>query len=163
MISSTADVFSRQAPWLFLPWDSTWWLLPCSKLHGGRSHGKQQEAYFIFLQGGNDGINTILPRGDAMYNTTTRPTLFIPEGEALDSGNGFAQLHPALSPIGEVYNHSSINGLNGAGNMAFLHRIGYDGQSRSHFDSRRFWQNGIPGDADTEGASCIVVSMLLMT
>ena len=87
---------------------------------------------FIFLQGGNDGINTILPRGDAMYNTTTRPTLFIPEGEALDSGNGFAQLHPALSPIGEVYNHSSINGLNGAGNMALLHRIGYGGQSRSH-------------------------------
>ena len=105
---------------------------------------------FIFLQGGNDGINTILPRGDAMYNTTTRPTLFIPEGEALDSGNGFAQLHPALSPIGEVYNHSSINGLNGAGNMALLHRIGYDGQSRSHFDSQHFWQNGIPGDADTE-------------
>ena len=34
--------------------------------------------------------------------------------------------------------------------MALLHRIGYDGQSRSHFDSQHFWQNGIPGDADTE-------------
>ena len=105
---------------------------------------------FIFLQGGNDGINTIIPRGDADYNTTNRPSLFVPENLALDSGNGFAQLHPALSPLSELYNHSSINGLPGAGNMAFLHRIGYDGQSRSHFDSQHFWQNGIPGDADTE-------------
>ena len=50
---------------------------------------------FIFLQGGNDGINTILPRGDAMYNTTTRPTLFIPEGERWTQAMG---LHSCTQP-----------------------------------------------------------------
>lgn len=105
---------------------------------------------FIFQEGGNDGINTLIPRGDSDYNTRNRPTLFIPEDEALDTGNGFAQLHPALEPMMEIYNSRSLNGVSGPGNLAVLHRIGYDGQSRSHFDSQHFWQNGMPGDAETE-------------
>ncbi len=105
---------------------------------------------FIFQEGGNDGINTIIPRGDSDYSLRTRPTLFIPEEEALDSGNGFAQFHPSLAPMMELYNRSSLNGQNGLGNLAVLHRIGYEGQSRSHFDSQHYWQNGIPGDTETE-------------
>ena len=111
---------------------------------------KERKMIFIFLQGGNDGLNTVIPRGDRDYNTSNRPSLFIPEAQALDSGNGFAQFHPSLQPMMEVYNHTSLNGQSGAGNLAVLHRIGYDGQSRSHFDSQHYWQNGIPGDAETE-------------
>lgn len=105
---------------------------------------------FIFQQGGNDGVNTVIPRGDSGYNTRNRPTLYIPSGEALDAGNGFAQFHPAIAPMMEIYNHSGINGQEGPGNLAVLHRIGYEGQSRSHFDSQHYWQNGIPGDTETE-------------
>lgn len=105
---------------------------------------------FIFQQGGNDGVNTVIPRGDSEYNTSTRPSLYLPSGETIASGNGFAEFHPALAPMMEIYNHSGINGVDGAGNMAVLHRIGYEGQSRSHFDSQHYWQNGIPGDAETE-------------
>ena len=105
---------------------------------------------FIFQQGGNDGVNTVIPRGDTDYNTRTRPSLYIPSSEAIPSGNGFAEFHPALAPMMEIYNQSSINGQEGPGNLAVLHRVGYDGQSRSHFDSQHYWQNGIPGDTDTE-------------
>ena len=111
---------------------------------------KDRKMIFIFLQGGNDGLNTVIPRGDADYNTVNRPSLYIPEDRAIDSGNGFAQFHPALEPMMEIYNNTKLNGQEGAGNMAVLHRVGYDGQSRSHFDSQPYWQNGIPGDADTE-------------
>ena len=111
---------------------------------------KDRKMIFIFLEGGNDGLNTVIPRGDSDYSTQNRPSLFIPENRALDLGNGFEQLHPALEPMMEIYNHSRLNGQEGAGNLAVLHRIGYDGQSRSHFDSQHYWQNGIPGDADTE-------------
>ncbi|MDA0749550.1 MAG: DUF1501 domain-containing protein [Verrucomicrobia bacterium] len=111
---------------------------------------KERKMIFIFQQGGNDGLNTIIPRGDQDYNASNRPRLYIPENLCLDSGNGFAQFHPSLQPMMEIYNHSSLNGQTGAGNLAVLHRIGYDGQSRSHFDSQHFWQNGIPGDAETE-------------
>ena len=114
------------------------------------AEGSSKKMIFIFQEGGNDGINTIIPRGDEDYNLRTRPTLFIPETDAIDSGNGFAQLHPALDPMMELYNHRSINGQSGLGNLAVLHRIGYEGQSRSHFDSQHYWQNGIPGDTETE-------------
>jgi len=105
---------------------------------------------FIFQEGGNDGVNTVIPRGDSEYNTRTRPTLYIPPGEAIASGNGFANFHPALSPMMEIYNQTGINGQEGPGNLAVLHRIGYDGQSRSHFNSQHYWQNGMPGDSETE-------------
>ncbi len=105
---------------------------------------------FIFQNGGADGLNTLIPSGDLSYNTDTRPTLYIPPNQAIDTGNGFAHLHPALQPLMEIYNHSSLNGVAGPGNLAVLHRIGYSGQSQSHFDSQQYWQNGVPGKASLE-------------
>lgn len=105
---------------------------------------------FIFQNGGNDGVNTLIPTGDARYSAETRPTLYIPPAQAIDTGNGFAHLHPALAPLMEVYNKTSLNGVAGPGNLAVLHRIGYAGQSQSHFDSQQYWQNGVPGKATLE-------------
>jgi uncharacterized protein (DUF1501 family) len=88
---------------------------------------------FIFLRGGMDGISTVIPRGDSSYNATNRPSLFIPEASAYDLGNNFAQLHPAMDRMIEVFN---------AGDVAIVHRVGYRGQTRSHFDSQQYWENG---------------------
>ncbi|HIA27616.1 MAG TPA: DUF1501 domain-containing protein [Planctomycetes bacterium] len=101
---------------------------------------------FIFQRGGNDAVNTVIPRGDLEYNQANRPSLFINDTVAIDLGNGFAQLHPALEPMMEVYNHILLNGVAGPGNLAVLHRVGYPSQSRSHFSAQQFWENGVPGD-----------------
>ncbi|MEO8425980.1 MAG: DUF1501 domain-containing protein [Verrucomicrobiota bacterium] len=106
---------------------------------------------FIFQNGGNDGINTLIPTGDPDYNTNTRPTLYIPSNVAIDSGNGFAQFHPKLQPMMEIFNKTTLNGQAGPGNLAVLHRIGYSSQSQSHFDSEQYWQNGVPGSKLEEG------------
>jgi uncharacterized protein (DUF1501 family) len=111
---------------------------------------KERKLLFIFQTGGNDGVNTVIPRGDAEYSATTRPSLYIPENLALDTGNGFAQLHPRLQPMMEIYSHSRLNGQDGPGNLAVLHRVGYAGQSQSHFNSQHYWQNGVPGNAKLE-------------
>lgn len=105
---------------------------------------------FIFQRGGNDGLNTVIPRGDSDYSTITRPTLYIPENLALDLGNGFAQLHPRMEPIMEIYNSNGLNGVEGPGNLAVIHRVGYSGQSRSHFSSQQYWENGLPGNEGLE-------------
>jgi len=105
----------------------------------------KKKLVFIFQRGGNDGVNTVIPRGDPQYNTTNRPTLYIDEADALDLGNGFAQLHPYLQPMMDIYNSSSLTGVAGPGNLAVLQRVGYASQSQSHFDSQQYWENGVPG------------------
>jgi uncharacterized protein (DUF1501 family) len=89
---------------------------------------------FIFLRGGNDGINAVIPHGDSAYNTATRPNLYIPPPQAIDL-NGFASLHPALQDMMDAYD---------AGDLAVIHRAGYANNSKSHFDGQRIWENGDP-------------------
>jgi uncharacterized protein (DUF1501 family) len=115
---------------------------------------------FIFLRGGNDALNTIVPSGDDAYTASLRPSLYIPTpagglttggqapvnpsaGEAIDLGNGFAAMHPALRDLIPAYN---------SGDLALIHRVGYPNQSRSHFDSQRYWETGLPlDDSDQDG------------
>ncbi|MEZ5300452.1 MAG: hypothetical protein R3F11_07300 [Verrucomicrobiales bacterium] len=72
---------------------------------------------FIFQRGGSDGINTIIPRGDADYSTANRPTLFVPDASAIpDLGNGFARRTQPLAPMMEIYNNSALNGVDDTSN-----------------------------------------------
>src|SRR6267143_1798655 len=73
---------------------------------------------FIFLRGGNDGINTVIPDGDPQYSTVNRPTLYIPPASSIDLFN--------------------------AGNLAIVHRVGFPNNSRSHFDDQRVCENADP-------------------
>ena len=108
--------------------------------------GDNKKLIFIFQRGGNDGINTVIPRGDNEYSTSNRPSLYIPEGGALDLGNGFAQLNSAMAPMMSLYNSTQLTGVEGPGNLAVIHRVGYANQSRSHFDSQEYWEKGVPRD-----------------
>lgn len=107
---------------------------------------------FIFLNGGNDSLNTLIPTGDDAYSLSLRPNLYVPgpsslavdgqcvvgpPGQAIDLGNEFATLHPSMTDVCPVYDD---------GDIAFCHRVGYPDQSRSHFDSQRYWEIGIPRD-----------------
>ena len=126
-------------------------------------NGRVKKLFFIFLRGANDGLNTVLPLGDSAYSATNRKSILIDSdpgqpfsahGRALfpvsgpstatydyayglPLGNGFAGLHPALKFLAPIYN---------AGELAILHRVGYPRQSRSHFDSQNYWENGTPNN-----------------
>ncbi|MCU0914985.1 MAG: DUF1501 domain-containing protein [Planctomycetes bacterium] len=99
----------------------------------------------IFQRGGNDGVNTLIPYGDPQYSAANRPTLFIPRASAIDLGNDFAGLHPRMAPIMDLYHHRDLDGVDGPGNLALIHRVGYPGQSQSHFDGQQYWETGVPG------------------
>jgi uncharacterized protein (DUF1501 family) len=115
---------------------------------------RNKKILFIFLRGGNDGINTIVPWADDAYSEVNRPSLYLEKPDrfavsagrmpeqpdlqrTIDLGNGFAGVHPGLVDAAPVYN---------AGQLALIHRVGYPKQSRSHFDSQRYWENGVPRD-----------------
>jgi len=115
---------------------------------------------FIWLRFGNDSLNSVIPVQDPQYylnrpdigiqkDTGTDYTLpggadFPSAGsvqntyfydKAIRLGNGFAALHPSLKFLSPVYN---------AGDLAIIHRVAYPKQSRSHFDSQNYWENGSP-------------------
>jgi uncharacterized protein (DUF1501 family) len=96
---------------------------------------------FIFLRGGNDGVNTVIPHGDSVYNPTNRPNLFIDPTDAIDLGNSFASLHPRMQSMMPIFTN---------GDLAIVHRVGYANQSRSHFDSQDYWEKGVPRNPEVK-------------
>ncbi|MCB9421502.1 MAG: DUF1501 domain-containing protein [Ardenticatenaceae bacterium] len=92
----------------------------------------------IFLRGGADGLNIVVPHGDEQYYAR-RPTINIPrpDDNHADSRvvdlDGFFGLHPALEPLAEIYQ---------AGDMAFIHATGSPDESRSHFEAIDLMERG---------------------
>ena len=85
------------------------------------------------LEGGNDGLNTLIPVDDPVY-ARVRPTLASVRKGALPVAAGFA-LHPALAPL---------HALMQQGKAAAIHGVGYPQPDRSHFKSRDIWHTGDP-------------------
>lgn len=96
---------------------------------------------FIQLHGGNDGLNTIIPRARYSEYYNLRPNVAIPESGArkyitLDesAASGLqVGLHPELMHIKEMYD----NGM-----MAVVQNVGYENINMSHFRSRDIWFMG---------------------
>jgi uncharacterized protein (DUF1501 family) len=98
----------------------------------------------IFQRGGMDGLSTVVPYAEGANYYDRRPTIAIPEPDGSDRTaidlNGFFGLHPALSPLKEVYD---------AGALTIIHAAGSPDPTRSHFDAMEFMEKGIPGDKAT--------------
>ena len=92
----------------------------------------------IFQRGAADGLNALVPYGDAAYKAH-RPTIYVPEptspepDPAIDI-NGFFGLHPALAPLKPIYD---------AGDLAFVHATGMPHGSRSHFTAQGLVERGV--------------------
>lgn len=95
----------------------------------------------IQLNGGNDGLNTIIPfRNDIYYRE--RPRLAISRKDTLTISDELG-FNPALDSLLKVYDK---------GEMAIVHDVGYPNPDRSHFRSMDIWHTA--SDADeykTEG------------
>src|SRR4051812_25979821 len=86
------------------------------------------------LDGGNDGINTVVPIGDEAY-ARHRRELRLPADKVLMVGDGVG-LHPAMRPAADL--------LEG-GRLAIVQGVGYPNPDRSHFESMAIWQTACPG------------------
>jgi uncharacterized protein (DUF1501 family) len=94
----------------------------------------------IELSGGNDGLNTVVPFGDAAYYRA-RPKLGIAEREVITVANGFG-FHPSMVGFERLYKD---------GRLAVIHGCGYDHPSLSHFSSMGFWHTGVPNGGEPLG------------
>ena len=94
----------------------------------------------VELSGGNDGLNTVVPFGDAAYYRA-RPKLGIKESESITIADGYG-FHPSMVGFERLYKD---------GRLAIVHGCGYDHPSLSHFSSMGFWHTGVPNGGETLG------------
>jgi uncharacterized protein (DUF1501 family) len=97
----------------------------------------------IFQRGACDGLNLVVPFGDAAYYRA-RPSIAIArpnsgDGAALDL-DGFFGLNPRLQPLKPLWD---------ARQLAVVHACGSPDATRSHFDAQDYMETATPGVKST--------------
>ncbi len=92
------------------------------------------------LNGGNDGINTVVPFNDDGY-ARHRKALRLPE-KRLIKVSGEIGLHPAMGDAGKLLE---------SGRLAIVPGVGYPNPNRSHFRSMAIWQSARLDERDYTG------------
>ena len=100
--------------------------------------GMDSERVLVLIQldGGNDGLNTVIPFDNDIYRQV-RPNVAIPRSQVLQLNNELG-FHPSMDALMSMYNE---------GQMAILQGVGYPEQDLSHFRSTDIWMSA--SEADT--------------
>ncbi|CAN5574737.1 DUF1501 domain-containing protein [soil metagenome] len=93
----------------------------------------------VFLRGGMDGLNFIVPYGDPAYKDLRKSILLPNPGQqdgVLDL-NGFFGLNSRAGALKPLFDN---------GQARALHAVGYDLNTRSHFEEQDTWETGVTGN-----------------
>ena len=80
----------------------------------------------LYLEGGNDGLNTIIPTKDYSKLSAARSNVLIPENRLLSTDEDFS-FHPALQNLKDYYDNDEL---------AVIHSVSYPQPNMSHFRSK---------------------------
>jgi uncharacterized protein (DUF1501 family) len=101
--------------------------------------GGQPVLVCLFMRGAVDGLNMVVPHGDALYYSE-RPRIAIPRSDVVDLDGHFG-LHPRLRALKPLWDNKSL---------AAVHAIGSPESTRSHFDAQDYMESGTPGVKATD-------------
>jgi uncharacterized protein (DUF1501 family) len=90
----------------------------------------------VQLNGGNDGLATIIPRDQQDALTQVRSNIVIPESSFIDLTNTLA-FHPNMGGLKQVHDDGKLNIVQG---------VAYPNQNRSHFRSLDIWHTASEAD-----------------
>lgn len=114
----------------------------CLNVGGFRAAARAQSApgdnpvlVVIYLRGGQDQLNTIIPYKDPRYYEI-RPSVSVQEENSIALDDQWA-FHPALEPLKEWYDKGKVAGIVNAGSPH---------STRSHFDAQDFMEYAAPGN-----------------
>jgi uncharacterized protein (DUF1501 family) len=95
----------------------------------------------IRLNGGNDGLNSVVPMDFYSNLVKQRANIIIPENKLIQVSpkNAF---HPAMSGMSNLFQQ---------GKLSVVQNVGYPDQNRSHFRSTDIWTSGSIDPATTTG------------
>ena len=86
----------------------------------------------IKLDGGNDGLNTIIPFDQYSNLNKVRKSVILPENSIIDLGGSNLGLHPELSAFKKLYRE---------GRFKVIQNVGYNNPNYSHFHSMDVWES----------------------
>jgi uncharacterized protein (DUF1501 family) len=96
----------------------------------------------IQLNGGNDGLNTVIPLDQYSKYYSARTNIAIQENKVLGLGTAPSLgLHPAMSKMKNMYEE---------GKIGLIQNVGYPNQDFSHFRSTDIWLTGSNADEELE-------------
>jgi uncharacterized protein (DUF1501 family) len=95
----------------------------------------------IFQRGGMDGLNAVIPHGDADYYHLRSALAIAEPASGTDTTgidlDGFFGLHPALRPLKDLWDDKAL---------AIVHAVGSPDPTHSHFDAMDYMERGTPGE-----------------
>jgi uncharacterized protein (DUF1501 family) len=86
----------------------------------------------IRMDGGNDGLNTIIPLDQMSNLAKARPHVILPENKIVSLGSNDLGLHPSLSDFKSFYDEDRFK---------IIQNVGYPNPDFSHFRSMDIWQS----------------------
>lgn len=90
----------------------------------------------LYLDGGNDGLNTLVPLGDPQYRRLRSRIGIAPETALPVKGHPEFGWHPSLGGLKELFDQ---------GKVAVLPSVDYASPDQSHFNSAAYWRTGVVG------------------
>lgn len=94
----------------------------------------------IFLRGGADGLNLVVPHGDKPYYDLRKGISVARPGSGENGAidlDGFFGLNPRMGALKPLFD----DGL-----AIATHAVGYDRNTRSHFEEQDTWETGVVGN-----------------
>ncbi|MEZ5043732.1 MAG: DUF1501 domain-containing protein [Saprospiraceae bacterium] len=110
--------------------------MPNSSLASLINNDSDKVLVLIQLNGGNDGINMVIPRDKYDTLAIVRSNILLPENSILELTDTVG-LHPVMQGVQNMYKD---------GQVSILQSVGYPNQNRSHFRSMDIWSSGSPAD-----------------
>ena len=87
----------------------------------------------VKLNGGNDGLNTLIPLNQLSNLNKVRPHVVLPENSIIDLGSNDLGLHPELSNFKSLFDEDR---------MKIIQNVGYNNTDFSHFRSMDILESG---------------------
>ncbi|WP_080055721.1 DUF1501 domain-containing protein [Spirosoma aerolatum] len=96
----------------------------------------------VYLNGGNDGLNTVIPRDQYSLYTGLRSNIAIPENAVLAlDGNPATGLHPAMTGMRDLYN---------TGKLSIIHSVSYPNPDQSHYRATDIWMTAVDANVTSD-------------
>lgn len=107
-----------------------------SSLFGNMNSSSDRVLVLIQLNGGNDGLNMVIPVDQYDGLANVRGNILLPQSSLLSLTDTTA-LHPSMAGVRSLYEQ---------GKLGIVQAVSYPNQDRSHFRSTDIWTSGSPAN-----------------